>query len=967
MTHLAPNPTMSPLSDLLCALEAVDAQDTAEDEDGPPSIPPLYRLLSDEDVVREFRADNQRLINYLAQPPIIRQLLEKCFDVPSVIAPPQFAATVAQTPPRSPQSPSAQNPHLAREIQLKQAYVACELLSSENRILSAAFVADDDAISQLFSVLENTQSGHLQPMVIMNFSKIFLTMLKTESVRFLQKLSARSSFMPVFLKHMDCDPICQLLVNILDVSESSFQDSYDVRRPPDDALKLLEDIDLMGGLAQCFVRASSEAVDPQQQHQQQQRSSHDANNANSFSPDCLDLRAKQRRMREETMANVTSTIVGVTERLLQLPELGVRIPDKLSPYGNPEVVSRILDAGLYAYSNGMVDANGVPHAVGEAVTNEQRVEAFSSRNDSALLQSLGLAADLMTLPANVYQDDGVDMAPGDLGHGTGINSVSIGVGKHMSGHKGLGPSIIAAYAAAKAETHERQQAARPQPLPELANKIAGDPIVATDALQRELALRFPRLSEMFGPDGDEEESGSDSVVPLGSLRLKVAEFFVACMKNSSQETVDQIIGLGVPKKLLKLFNKHQWSSMLHGVVTKSIVDSLDDTELGRSSRKAWFDAGIIPWLIESWSQNTKAEKDGKTRRGSRAGYMGHLIRIGTALRFFIEEPEGFEDRGEEKQNQFRGVRRESLLEDDELLDESQLDAFLVFITEALSPAQLLEITPLCEERSEDETEATDLLEMSGMGFSDQFGSGSGPMHISLMQNPPKPGDDIVDEEEEIKPVDVDGLEHFAADDEDARNAKPVDHDIPLEMRARLAKEEEEVEVVKPITDPSLPNESSKARQVSKENSRDRSQKAYMSKLHEADYAELEEVIDNVDSSSDEEGTYEAFVDTRTKSLAAEKLAALKVTDSEPGSASLEGAVTEIEEETVPLGSDSTSILQLQLASNVISVVDDAADSSDDEEYVEWNDAGRVGVITTAQQSSQGDEPEKVENRESSAR
>lgn len=147
--------------------------------------------------------------------------------------------------------------------------------------------------------------------------------------------------------------------------------------------------------------------------------------------------------------------------------------------------------------------------------------------------------------------------------------------------------------------------------------------------------------------------------------------------------------------------------------------------------------------------------------------------------------------------------------------------------------------PLCEHQ-EDEAEATNLLEMGGLGFSDHFGDGSGAMHISLMQNPPRPGDDIVEEEEEIKPVDFDDLEQFAADDDNARNAKPVDHDIPLEMRARFAKEEEEVEVVKPIMDSIATEDSSKPGRVSRENSRDRSQKAYMSKLHELRDVEFEQ-------------------------------------------------------------------------------------------------------------------------------
>eukprot|EP00737_Agarophyton_chilense_P001116 gb/GEZJ01001237.1/.p2 GENE.gb/GEZJ01001237.1/~~gb/GEZJ01001237.1/.p2 ORF type:complete len:979 (+),score=236.38 gb/GEZJ01001237.1/:96-2939(+) len=947
-------------------------------------MPSLHRFLAEEDVVRELRAENPRLINYLCQPSILHQLLQKCFDIPPVAAPQQFATAVTHQPPAppSPQSPSAHPAQPSRDTQLKYAYVACELLTSENKSVSAAFVADDQAISQLFAVLERTPPGQLELLVFMNFSKIFLTILKIEGVPFLHKLSTRPSFLPVFLKHMDCDAISELLVNILDASDNSFDDAS-LRRPTDEALKLLEDADLMGGLSHCFVLASTEAVhlpsqqQPQQQQQpsqqqpqqqpqqrpQQEREPQHVNTTRAVPSDAPHLYAKHRRMREETMANVASTILGVTERLLQLPELGVRIPLKLCPFTNPQVVSRILDAGLYAYSNSMVDANGVPRALGEPATNEQRVEAFSNLNSSALLHSLALAANLMTLEANVYRDEDMDAAAAVFGQGTSARPATAGVGK-MASHKGFGPSIVAAYAAAKAETSERQQALKSKPLPEMANKKAGDLLVDTLALERELALRFPRLSEMLDEHNDDEQNHAQTgpvhrPMPLGSLRLKVAEFFVACMKNASPETIDQIMSLGVPKKLLALFSKYRWSSMLHGIVMRSIGESMYDDLIGRSARKAWFEAGVIPWLIESWAQNEIDEEEDEQqshRTGSRAGYMGHLIRIGTSLKYHIIV------RKDEHDEQ-REVRHE--------LEQSQIDKFKAFDSEVLSAAVQREMTPLCDLRYEDEAEATDLLEMSGMTFSDHFGDGSGSMQISLMQNPPKPGDEIMDEDEEIRPVDVDDLEQFAADDDDddddeeARNAKPVDHDIPEEMRERLSREEE-VEVIKPVRDPVPVGSTSKTRRLSKENSHDRSQKAYMSKIPESRDTELEEVIDTVDSSSDDDGTYEAFVDTRTKSMmeATDKLEALKVADNEPGSASLDGAVTEIEEESLPLSSDNNL---MQLASNVISVVDETADSSDDEEYVEWNDTGRVDVAALSQQSSRSNEPEKGGSRASSAR
>lgn len=56
--------------------------------------------------------------------------------------------------------------------------------------------------------------------------------------------------------------------------------------------------------------------------------------------------AGRRKLREETMANVCSTIYGLTERMLQLPDLGCEIPEKLSVFATPIVIPRLIDAGI---------------------------------------------------------------------------------------------------------------------------------------------------------------------------------------------------------------------------------------------------------------------------------------------------------------------------------------------------------------------------------------------------------------------------------------------------------------------------------------------------------------------------------------------------------------------------------------------------------------------------------------------
>eukprot|EP00177_Eucheuma_denticulatum_P008734 GFKZ01015870.1.p1 GENE.GFKZ01015870.1~~GFKZ01015870.1.p1 ORF type:complete len:967 (-),score=186.65 GFKZ01015870.1:926-3826(-) len=951
----------APLEDLLtrweCSLQGARSPSSPS---GPPSFD---AFLSDEDILRECRSDNPRLVKYICHPTTLSNLVRQAFQVPAELS----SSGPHQSPrPSSHQQPSLEDPESfdadqTRERQLNFAYVASELLSTDNKVIADAILNSPDVSLVMFSAIELPDQGSLDTVVALHFSKVIVSLLEIRNAAVIQAMSARGdTLINGLLRHINSAPIADLIVRLLDGPEVEQKPgSQPLKRPPYEALELLSSADILGGLAECFVKASNDMLEMEVLGE----GALDNGRAGDSEYD-----AQLRRLREETMANVTSTLLGLNARVLHLPSLGCAIPPRLCPYKMPVVISRLLDAGLYATCNGKIDANMADHAQRESATNEERVEAFCLRSNSALLHSLGLAADLMTANCNVVRYEEVTAAGGSTGpnpQGPGRNTSGSrhGAGRPVYAGKGIAPSLNAEVGKESATAEEKEEAsstptrkASPEDLKmlsEYAKKKAGDTIVETREIEAELAIRFPRLSEMFG-NKDEIDAGGVRLRPLGSLRLKLAEFFVACMKKASQETVEHIIDLGVPKKLLELFSKYQWSSMLHGVVTKSIVSALDGEEVGRPARSAWFDAGLIPWLIDSWQRNSVEEDDGPVR--TRAGYMGHLIRIGTALKAYIEESQ---------------INPKA-----DMPVSSQLQAFEVFAEKTLAPAHSREATPLCGEEvagggtgAAEEEEATDVLDMGSISFVENLTQAP---NTALLQfyNPPKPGADAdIEEEEEIKTVEVDDLGHFGADDDDVQEVKPLpDHDIPANLRDQLSKKED-AHAVKQVAEESIVDEPVPKQPYHTVGTESVSPGEDVkgpphpsSNANEVVMDEFKGVIDNVDSSSEDEGSYIAFVDDKKDEeilKASSGMGRLSLSEND-SAAGLDGIVTEIEEPG-PL-TPSGEMLQ-SLAANITSITDDNGNSSDDE-YEEWEDPAAVLDTSESAHSDQAakDSPEKSESR-----
>eukprot|EP00871_Galdieria_phlegrea_P002990 jgi/Galph1/3692/GphlegSOOS_G2362.1 len=197
------------------------------------------------------------------------------------------------------------------------------------------------------------------------------------------------------------------------------------------------------------------------------------------------------------------------------------------------------------------------------------------------------------------------------------------------------------------------------------------------AVELELNPRLPKLASFLrGRPAATGENTSDRKI-LGTLRLKVAEFFLTCLvtccqlRNSinlakpnqyGQDVVDNIFQLEVPQMLLKIFVECDMCNILHNY----IVSVLSSCFCGESKgiQKLWITkCHIFDWLVQAWSENNIVE-DFKYRKG----YMGHLTQIGNILSQYLDENFDFVKQliSEKEIDNFENLRKTSLTQTNDL-------------------------------------------------------------------------------------------------------------------------------------------------------------------------------------------------------------------------------------------------------------------------------------------------------------
>ena len=787
------------------------------------------------------------------------------------------------------------------KMRLKYPYVCAEVLSAEIAPLMDKILGSEDYSDLLFTCLNDYEEGELDPVLAAQFGKITVSFLKARNAETLAQMRKRKVFIPSMLRHLYLDPVTELFVRLLDPPGNDRTFHQSIMPPPQEALDLLSEHNIMMGFSEVFVKCLKPA-----DHEERQRY-------------------------QDIIANVITAINDLTHRMLQLPHMSIEIPSSLSLYATPQVVVKLLENALEQLEESLTPFLSAMRLINETLTTESNIKQdYDVLNPPRPMMNPAVLGRGRRPPFG--GGGGGGMGPPFYGGGGG------GGAPGRKKYSFSSPYSFHQHAEDEKEEEEEEEEERHQsPVDRLP---VGASIISTDGLEEVLRPKFGTLSEMLGVTENDD-------APLGSKRLKIAEFFAACLKVGKEETVQAVCDAKVPQKLLTLFVTYKWSSMLHRVVADSIKDSLCqvDTVKGTHSARAWISAGVIPWLIDTWHKGEDGAEDGPTRK---CGYMGHLIEIGCAIQTFVErymtvEPDEHDPNAENGDSGTINMEKLKELYD---IDEKTAEDFYGFCTNVLVPARKVEITPLCDDdlrpgSDNDEffEEPTEVFDMSDV--IDGLTHHNDAIENFTRQLLQMSGDGVIDEEEDVSVVDTD-LSHFP---DDGNDNSDDDEDAEREWERNRQRHRS--------SDQKSKNGQEKDKEKRKRKKGDT--KVSSSKyLKDIDEQGAIATIDSSDEDDDDEGTYEKFVADKhsANDLSSRFDRSLKVSDRKPPPSpapyDVAEAVTEIDD-----GSSSSSAARDQASSsdrassaNVIAEVEeeDVSSDEDDEGWVDFSEVERSGGL-----------------------
>ncbi|UJR30294.1 hypothetical protein I4U23_017832 [Adineta vaga] len=178
----------------------------------------LQDFLDENDLIQECLTQNKRLIDYLIQPEVMKELIDQLI-----------------------QSPSDGN--------FRNAHVVSELLSGDFQRIQETLIEKEN-FDHLYSFLLSNEQFSLNPILASYFSRIFMTLIIRRSNQLLDYLKTRETFREDFLRHLDSTSITDVLYRL--IAEFGEQRS--------EAIQWYEDINLIDGLIQQLTTTDSSYV-----------------------------------------------------------------------------------------------------------------------------------------------------------------------------------------------------------------------------------------------------------------------------------------------------------------------------------------------------------------------------------------------------------------------------------------------------------------------------------------------------------------------------------------------------------------------------------------------------------------------------------------------------------------------------------------------------------------------------------
>ena len=215
----------------------------------------LEELLDEADLIQELKQHNTKLIEYLRDDNVLRRLLEY------VVAPPapkpededdeeegaedapggsKTLNPLRLTSPLRRKSKDAKEKSKRQEerdewekadkARQKNAYIACEILSSETWSILEALMENQQQLRTFWDFLR--REPQLEPSAAGYFTKINETLLDKKTEESLNFVKSQEGIIPAMLQHVDCPMVMDLLLKIISMEKSEGgMGIVDVRNP----------------------------------------------------------------------------------------------------------------------------------------------------------------------------------------------------------------------------------------------------------------------------------------------------------------------------------------------------------------------------------------------------------------------------------------------------------------------------------------------------------------------------------------------------------------------------------------------------------------------------------------------------------------------------------------------------------------------------------------------------------------
>mmetsp|Transcript_13769 Transcript_13769/g.11716 ORF Transcript_13769/g.11716 Transcript_13769/m.11716 type:complete len:438 (+) Transcript_13769:1077-2390(+) len=120
-----------------------------------------------------------------------------------------------------------------------------------------------------------------------------------------------------------------------------------------------------------------------------------------------------------------------------------------------------------------------------------------------------------------------------------------------------------------------------------------------------------------------------TTAPFGTSRLKLVEVLYYSVKLNVHKVCNELGLKNIYKTLMELMTKYPWNNMLHNLVEKIFVTTLEsDSHILK--KKLLNQANLLDFLVES-TQETDYTMNNDQKRPTRKGYLGHITKIAKCI------------------------------------------------------------------------------------------------------------------------------------------------------------------------------------------------------------------------------------------------------------------------------------------------------------------------------------------------